>query len=292
MIDVCVVTYRNEDTVAALAASVAEVLPQARLLVCDNSPDEATVDALRVHAQALGLDLKILAPAGNVGFGAGCNRLAAASDREWLLFLNPDAELKRFDLNLQDVPPHSIIGALVHLPDGTVQDTFGPERTLAEEARIRLLRRPSVLAAPTDGRMPVAFVSGAAFLTRCEDMRQWRGFDAERYFMYYEDIDLCRRVRVGGGSVAIDPRFVVGHVGGFSARKEHAVALIRSYRSAAAYHERWGDRRRGFAALCAVEATLKLALSLPRGRVGTTSRGDQSALLRHILQTWGRRQSD
>ncbi|HYO85011.1 MAG TPA: glycosyltransferase [Dermatophilaceae bacterium] len=291
MIDVCVVTYRNEATIEPLIQSVRRELPAAGILVCDNSPDDGTRSVLRREATKAGTTLRLLPPAGNIGFGAACNRLAQASGEPWLVFLNPDAQLDQFDVDLGAVPSAALVGAVVHLEDGAPQVTFGTTRTLLEEVRIRLLRLPTRRPRiPDNGAQEVGFVSGAAFLVRRSDMLRWGGFDAGRYFMYYEDHDLCRRVRAGGGQVLVDDRFRVRHVGGYSAARQRGLALRRSYDSALAYHRRWSRLSWLFPVVCAVEAIAKIIVGLPRGRLGRTTTADQWSLLGHIVsgpRGWG-----
>lgn len=289
MIDVCVVTYRNEDSIRDCVVSAATVIPGSRVLVRDNSPDSAT----RAVVQALadeGHPVEVLSATGNIGFGAACNELAAAATSDTLVFLNPDAEVLTWDDAVVTDNP-GLVGAHVFLPDGSTQITFGPQRTVAEEARIRVLRRPRSITLATDRpRTEVAFVSGAAFAIRREDFLRIGGFDAERYFMYYEDIDLGRRVAQAGGRVEVDNRWTVRHVGGLSAKKAHATALQRSYVSAARYHRRWSTGWPLFRPLTLVEGLLKLGLSLPSGHIGQTDRSTQQDFVRFLATRAGRAQ--
>lgn len=278
-VDVCVVTYRSADTVADLLRSVADHLPGAAVRICDNSPDEDTARAVAEHVGAHPGPVVDLGRArDNPGFGAACNRLAAASRAQWLLFVNPDAIVTSFDLDLASQPPGVVVGAVVRDPSGRLQVTSGRDRTLGREASIRLLRRRPASSVPSV-RTRVDFVSGAAFAVRREDFERWGGFDAERYFMYYEDIDLCRRVRESGGHVVIDPAWRVTHIGGHSAKQAHVEALVRSYRSAANYHRRWSLGWWLFRPICVIEALVKTALAIPRGRVGQTSLATQRRFL-------------
>jgi N-acetylglucosaminyl-diphospho-decaprenol L-rhamnosyltransferase len=280
-IDICVVTYRSEETIGDLISSVKRHLPGARILVCDNSPDQATVWAVRA-AGTSGTDCIVFQPGRNLGFGRGCNELARRSDAEWLIFVNPDADIVQFSLDLADLPARTVVGAIVRGIDGEVQDTFGPERTMASEIAIRLFRRKPRVATQAEP-FEVAFVSGAALAVRRSDFLALDGFNVDRYFMYYEDIDFCRRVREAGGQVTVGPGWCVRHIGGHSAKKAHATALIRSYISAANYHRQWSRTWWLFRPVCVLEASMKAMLSILSGRVGHTSRSTQWRHLAFLL---------
>jgi GT2 family glycosyltransferase len=69
------------------------------------------------------------------------------------------------------------------------------------------------------------WVSGACLGIRRDVLEETRGFD-ERFFMYYEDMDLCRRVRDAGFDVRYDPSTRVVHVGGASAPRELLIPVM------------------------------------------------------------------
>ena len=282
-IDVCVVCYDSEATLPALASSVAEHLPSGtRLLLWSNSAREKLASVAHDLMTDLALAVEVFGDGSNLGFARACNRLAQSSDREWLLFLNPDAAVQSWPRGWR-VPDGALVGPVVYLPDGRQQETFGPDRTLSYEFRQRLLRRkvhpgiPSVM-------VNVDFVSGAAILVRRTDFLAMKGFD-EAFFMYYEDIDLGRRWRQSGRPVVVDPRWTVTHIGGASSRARPLAALIRSQRSAEQFHEKWTQTRLPFRAICLVEAFAKLCIALPLGRVGQVDRKTQLNFFWQLLRS-------
>jgi N-acetylglucosaminyl-diphospho-decaprenol L-rhamnosyltransferase len=281
-LDICVVCYESEATLPALVSSLAKHLPPGfRILLWSNSLREKLTPVADSLAIEFALTVTVLGDGSNLGFGEGCNRLAQSSDREWLLFLNPDAAVRSWP-NEWCLPEGALVGPVVYLPDGSQQETFGRDRTLAYEIRQRLLRRkvhpgiPSVM-------VNVDFVSGAAILVRREDFLAMKGFD-ESFFMYYEDIDLGRRWRRSGRPVVIEPRWTVMHIGGASSQARPLTALIRSQRSAEQFHEKWTGTRLPFLAISLVEAFMKLCISLPLGRVGQVDRATQLKFFRQLLR--------
>lgn len=279
-IDVCVVTYNSEDTVGALIQSVVTHLPAASIKVLDNSPNGRTRAA--IHASPDSTKCQVWSGEGNLGFGAACNRLAEYSTADWLIFLNPDAEIAKMQIDFRE-HQKAIIGPVIFDPTGKVQRSFGPERTLGNELAIRLFRRPQ-LTYPLASGSEIAFVSGAAFAIHRSDFLRLKGFDDDRFFMYYEDIDFCKRARNAGMTVAVAPSWEVHHVGGHSAKQAHLVALMRSHISARNYHRKWGNRDKLFHVVATLEALLKFGLSVFRGEVGQTSRATQWKFLSWLLR--------
>jgi N-acetylglucosaminyl-diphospho-decaprenol L-rhamnosyltransferase len=81
----------------------------------------------------------------------------------------------------------------------------------------------------------VDWVMGAAMLVRRSAFEQVHGFD-ERYFLYWEDADLCRRLRAHGLSTRYVPRAIVRHPGGASAKTASAFATRMFHESAYRYY--------------------------------------------------------
>jgi len=282
-VDVCVVCYNSEATLPALASSVAENLPPGvRLLLWSNSAREKLTPVAGALSTDFGLAVEVLGDGSNLGFARACNRLAQASDREWLLFLNPDAAVRSWPEQF-DVPDGALVGPVVYLPDGRQQETFGPDRTISYEIRQRLLRRKVHPVIPS-ATVNVDFVSGAAILVRRRDFLAMEGFD-ETFFMYYEDIDLGRRWRRSGRPVIVEPRWTVTHIGGSSSRAEPLAALVRSQQSAERFHEKWTKNRLPFRVISLVEAFIKLCIALPVGRVGQIDRETQFKFFCRILRS-------
>ena len=144
---------------------------------------------------------------GNVGFPAGCNRGAAATDAGVLVFVNPDAVAEP--------------GAVLALVNALTDDAIG-----IAQARLRLLDEPGLLnsggnvlhisgiAWPSGYRMPassvdvrrdIAYASGAAFAIRANVFREIGGFN-EDLFIYQEDLELSWRVWLRGLRVVVEPR--------------------------------------------------------------------------------------
>jgi N-acetylglucosaminyl-diphospho-decaprenol L-rhamnosyltransferase len=91
-------------------------------------------------------------------------------------------------------------------------------------------REPGTVDAPR-----VDWVSGACMLARADMLRRVGGFD-ERYFLYWEDADLCRRLRAVGHETRYVPDAVVMHRVGQSSRTAQAASIRAFHDSAYLYY--------------------------------------------------------
>lgn len=100
----------------------------------------------------------------------------------------------------------------------------------------RNVMTPDVLAARAgDGSVGVDWVSGACLLVRRDVFDRVGGFD-ERFFLYWEDADLCRRIRSAGFATRYCPAARVEHTVGQSSRTARVLALRAFHRSAYLYY--------------------------------------------------------
>lgn len=155
-------------------------------------------------------------PANNPGFAAAANQGAARLANEYLLFINPDAALAPGSIAivrqyLKRHPRVGIVGFLLRSPSGQPETaSFGPSVTPVSLIT-RHLTKPTVLKRPT----PVGYVSGGALLVRHRLFKQLGGFDP-RFFLYWEDVDLCRRALEANYQVVLHPNAQATHQRGAS----------------------------------------------------------------------------
>ena len=149
----------------------------------------------------------------NAGFAAGANAGAAAATGELLLFLNPDARpapgfVEAIAAPLGDGRGWAAWMGLVTAEDGRVVNTNGG---VVHFTGIAWAGEAGV-AAPGSltGAREAAFLSGACLAIPRTEWERAGGF-AERYFMYFEDVDLSLRLRLAGGRLGVEPSAVVDH---------------------------------------------------------------------------------
>jgi len=157
----------------------------------------------------------------NTGFANAVNRGSNLSHGEWVLMLNPDVTVPEGFLDrvlelaqrFPAVDPRcGVIGFQMRNPDGTKQASAGPFPTLARTLRGLLLPRSrrKCQHQTLDRRQQVPWATGGCLLVRRDCFEQLRGLD-ESYFLYYEDVDFCRRAREAGWSIWYEPLLRVTH---------------------------------------------------------------------------------
>lgn len=210
-VDVVVVAYRSEAEIGVCLAALTAEPGVASVTVVDNGDGRSAAIAERLGAHAI-------RDPGNPGFGAAVNRGAADGDAEALLILNPDALLLPGALTsglavLGHEPTVAAVqGAIVNVATGADERSAGRElglvhlagrlfglRRLLRFGPVRMLAlRSPVLADHVDRRpdraRDVESLAATAILVRRSAFDEIGGFD-ERYFLYGEDLDLCRRLR-------------------------------------------------------------------------------------------------
>jgi GT2 family glycosyltransferase len=185
----------------------------------------------------------------NVGFGRGVNQAVAACTADRILIMNPDCQLMAGALPplmaVLDADPRCAVAAPRILdPDGSPQGNargdpdmltglFGRTSTLRRSLSGLEVARRNVVTA--DAPSNVDWVSGACMLVRREALAAVGGFD-ERYFMYWEDADLCRRLRDRGYTIRYVPGSTAVHQVGHSSRTARAASIRAFHDSAYLYY--------------------------------------------------------
>lgn len=226
---------------------------QAEVIVVDNASADGSVAML---AQDFSW-VQVIANRENRGFTAANNQGLAASRGRYVLFLNPDTELAADALRtlLDYAEKHAAVGVLgpqLRYGDGSVQSsrrrfptlaTFFLESTVVQRwwPRNQVLARYYVLDRPDDAISQVDWLVGACMLLRRAVLDQIGGFD-EGFFMYSEELDLCRRAVDAGWQVVYLPAAVVTHYEGKSSEQVVAARHIRFHSSRVRYVRKYHGR--------------------------------------------------
>jgi hypothetical protein len=232
---VIIVNYRSAElTLQALASLAEERKNPALKLRCvvvenDSGDAEKLREGIAPYAAFAELELSPV----NGGFGAGNNlgmrRVLKSGDRPFAFhFLNPDTvvhpgavlSLVRF---LHDHPRAGAVGSRFEHADGTPWPiafrfpTPWGELEGAAQLRVltRLLRGHSVARELGETPEQVDWLSGASMMMRRETLERVGGFD-ETYFLYFEETDLCLRVKQAGWDIWYVPDSRVMHIRGQS----------------------------------------------------------------------------
>lgn len=250
-VTVILVSYNVRRHVLAALRSVSGTSAlRVETIVVDNASSDGTVAAVREEFPGT-----VVVEAGaNRGFGAGNNLGLRRAGGRYVLFLNPDAELRPGALEhlvayLDAHPDVGIVGPRLRYPDGQVQPSrrrFPPIRTLLIESAIPghwwfgwpSLRRYYLDDVADDHAQDVDWLVGAALLVRRDAIDALGGFD-ERFFLYSEELDLGRRFRSRGWRIVFDPDAEVIHHEGKSSEQNLARRAIAFNESKARYAEKY-----------------------------------------------------
>jgi GT2 family glycosyltransferase len=248
---VVVVNYlRWPDTVSLIRGLRESELLQkggAEIIVIDNnSPEDGLVKDLRRWD-----GVTVRRWRRNRGFAKAVNAGARLGGGDWLLFLNPDTSvgsgfldgaLRLAEQARGADPALGIIGFEVRNTNGSQQGSTGPFPTFfGTLARLFLprSRRKYSEAPPTRSQVP--WVTGCCLMVRRECFRQLGGFD-DRFFLYYEDVDLCRRAREHGWSVWYEPALSIVHHRPLHGRAVSVAVRLTTRHSLLTYASRhWPD---------------------------------------------------
>ena len=235
---VVIVNYRSAElAIDCLASLEPEIVrrPGASVAVVENASGQDQVDRLRGEIDRRGWRtwVRLIIAARNGGFAAG-NNVALAEvlgqadppDLFWLV--NPDTvvrpgALAALESFLHDHPEVGLVGSRLEDPDGTAQTSaFRFPSVLGElEGGLRfgpasrLLRSRSVVRPIADRSEEVDWVAGASLMIR-RAVFDRVGLLDDGYFMYYEEVDFCRRAQLAGWSCWYVPESRVVHLVGQS----------------------------------------------------------------------------
>jgi N-acetylglucosaminyl-diphospho-decaprenol L-rhamnosyltransferase len=220
-LSVVVVNYQHwEDTVSLLRQLRASPLLRrgcAEVLIIDNhSPHHTVIPRLRRLS-----GVSLLRWRRNRGFARAVNEGCRLGRGAWLLLLNPDMSVDPAFLDkartrgehlCQQDPTVGIIGFGLRDADGSRQLSAGRFPTLPGTLARLLLprRRRKYTHTPVEKPSSMDWVTGCCMLIRRECWQQLGGFDPD-FFLYYEDVDLCKRARALGWSVVHDPGLTAVH---------------------------------------------------------------------------------
>ena len=223
-------------------------------LLVDNGPSSAVKNFGLDRNSARGSRVVTVLPfSPNRGYGEACNDGAAmAGQAAGILLVNPDAQITRDTVDLllgalDRSPRLGIVSAWLVKHDGRPAESGGRFPSIFELVlgKLAWVQRRTPLhftsTPPRNGHHGVEtvdWVSGAVMMIRREAWDAVGGFDPA-FFLYYEDIDLCRRVRAAGWEVGIVPDATAIHEsGGSQWRPGTRTRVERIYFESQAYYFR------------------------------------------------------
>ena len=230
-VSVSIVSHSHGKMVCKLVAKL-QLFPEVgRIILTRNIPDnDGVVEADKT------LFIQNTNPK---GFGANHNAAFAHATAPFFCVLNPDIELPAN-------PFPTLLAALngsnaAVLAPGVVNSAGSPEDSARHFPTLRQLATKLLgghdggyALEPTQGPTPVDWVAGMFMLFRAKDFKAIGGFD-EKFFLYYEDVDICTRLWKAGRPVMVCPQVQVVHDAQRASRKNlqfmkwHAASMARYF---------------------------------------------------------------
>lgn len=198
------------------------------IIVVDNASTDDSVNMVRREFP----HVRVIALTSNTGFAAANNRGVEIAQGKYLLFLNPDTEVVQGSLlqlinYFEHNPGVGIVAPCIKNSDGSFQEgsirrtpTVGSQiLVLSKLSRylknMKALQRYYAHDFNPNTTQEVEQVMGAALMISCQYFLELGKFD-ERFFLWFEEVDLCTRVRKGGRSIMFLASAHVIHHGGRS----------------------------------------------------------------------------
>lgn len=288
-VTVVVVTYQSERTIGEALAGLKRCREAGlcEVLVVDNGSRDRTVELIEAEKSWL----TIIPSQGNIGFGRGCNLGFERATTPYVAVVNPDAVLEPGALRtltefLMDRPEVGVVAPALIESDGDLQiagalpKPLDLVRAALPRGAGKLDRRPIV---PGEEARRVEWLCGALFVARTELIRRIGGFDP-RFFLYFEETDLCKRIAGAGAQLWTVGAASASHVGGASTSSNStprfAGCIAEHYFESRHYYMR---KHHGYIAAAAAELT-ELAIMLALAAVGKSRATLKARLAGPILK--------
>jgi len=244
LLSAIIVHYKTLDTLPACLLGLASATAglEVETVVVDNDSRDGVAEWLARHSPGT----RLLTNTANLGYARGVNRGLADTTGEFVLVMNPDCTLEPDAVqhlieHLRAHPRVGIAGPKILNPDGTLEYSARafPDHSAFLFNRYSLLTRlfPNnpfsrrYLLTDWDHASvrEVDWLSGACLMARREAIRQVGPMD-ERFFMFNEDVDWCRRMKLAGWTVSYFPAARAVHHVGASRKRVAARVIVERHR--------------------------------------------------------------
>lgn len=245
-LSIVIVNYNDRRHLDACLLSLQKHPPSVghEVIVVDNASSDGSRDWIAGAFSAV----RLIANPENTGFSTANNLGVRVSRGEFVLFLNSDTVVPPGALDglLAKLKSDRSIGAagpaLVHGPR-SYQVSFGRSVNFGAQFWQKLVLNPYHKVRRKRGGKDrtVGWLSAACLLCRRTAFEQAKGFD-ERFFIYFEDIDLCYRMRKAGWNLVHVPGIRVFHEGGATTSPRAAASRFEYRRSQLYYYRKHNSR--------------------------------------------------
>lgn len=241
-VSILLVSYNAQDHIAECLRSIREHTTgiEYEVIVSDNASTDGTVEMIRQEFPWV----RVVENGKNLGFGTANNRGVRVATGRTLIFLNTDTRLtdnlpQRAHAYIQNHPDVGCAGVRFIFPNGRHQDTVRAYPQWTDQALIllklhhvfphaRALRRYMAVDIDYSREQDVDQVMGACMIIPREVFFSVHGFD-EQFFLWFEEVDLQKRIREAGMRIVYAPLSTLVHLKGATFRKNLAVRNQRYF---------------------------------------------------------------
>lgn len=214
-ISVIIVTYNNQAEINDCLNSIFSKTSDAEIIIVDNNSKDDTKRLIKIY----GNKIKLVELKDNLGFGIACNLGAENSTGEYLVFLNPDTIILESDFfiklvnSLEQNKDYGLIGPRIVNHNKVIQNSVRNLPTVVGAFKEYILGQKGAY----DFYLPacqslceVESLVGACIVIKKDVFEKLGGFD-NKYFMYFEDLELCRSIRKIDLKVGYLPNLEIEH---------------------------------------------------------------------------------
>ena len=245
-LQIIIINYNSTDSLISCLDSIRANAPASatKLWVWDNNSKDNPGQIRHFYPE-----VDLIENDGNIGFGAAINKGLAQSNTAYVMLLNPDTVLCEgfIDKALEYLSSHPDIGILgpkITNSDGSLQDSarafpnvltglFGRTSFLSRIFPYNRFSKINLITRQYSAKTVLEpdWVSGACMVVRREAILQ-TGLMDQRFFMYWEDADWCRRMKKNGWRVVYYPEITVIHSAGHSSDSRPIHSSLEFHKSA------------------------------------------------------------
>jgi len=217
-LSIIIVTWNTAQITLKCVQTINNFLDNPEIIIVDNGSEDNTVELLSKEK-----NVKIIKNGENLGFSKANNIGLHYASHEFILFMNSDIELIDDSINdlfeyFKDNENIGIIGPKFLNPDLTPQASVFPKQSALNAFKEFYLNQKnsySKYIPKTEKPIKVWAISGGCILTRKSFFESIGGWN-EKYFFYFEDMDLCRQINKIGKDVVFFPQCQIIHRHGAS----------------------------------------------------------------------------
>lgn len=219
---VIIVTYNSQNCINKCIASIlSQKIKPKKIIIVDNASKDNTRTLLKQNFQG---KIKLIRNSKNFGFSKACNQAIKENTQQYIVFLNPDTQIKNKDFFtriskvIENNKNFGMLGTKVLNPDGSIQPSCGCYPTilniildrippLNEFFKTEIIRVKSYY----EKEQSPDWISGTLMIINRDIFKKIGLFD-ENIFMYGEDVDLCFRAKKKGINILYLPKLNITHL--------------------------------------------------------------------------------